>query len=52
MRLTQHLKDLMEKHKIQKKFEIGPELVRPAHLKAQRSEFFEDLNRIKTNQNK
>ena len=33
-------------------FEIGQELVRPAHLKAQWSEFFEDLNRIKTNQNK
>ena len=41
-----------KKHKIQIFFEIGPDLVCPAHLKAQLSEFFEDLNRIKTNQNK
>ena len=34
MRLAQNLKDLMEKHNIQKKFEIGQELVRPAHLNA------------------
>ena len=33
-------------------FEIYQELVRTAHLKAQLSNIFEDLNRIKTNQNK
>ena len=32
-------------------FYIGQELVRPAHLKAQWSDFFNDLNRIKTNEN-
>ena len=42
-------KTKLKKHKF---FEIGQELVRPAHLKAQWSEFFEDLNQIKTNQNK
>ena len=42
----------MEKPIIQKIFEIGPELVRHAHLKAQWSEFFEDFNQIETNQNK
>ena len=41
-----------KKHKIQIFFEIGPDLVCPAHLKAQLSEFFEDLNRIKTNKKK
>ena len=30
---------------------LGQDLVRPAHLKAQWSDFFEDLTRIKTNQN-
>ena len=33
--LSQKLKDLMKKHKIQKNFEIGQELVRPAYLKVQ-----------------
>ena len=33
-------------------FEIGQELVPQAHLKAEWSNFFEDLNGIKTNQNK
>ena len=36
-----------KKHKILKFFEIGPELVRHAHLKAQWSDLFEDLHRIK-----
>ena len=35
MRLPKNLKDLIKKHKIQNFFEIGPELVPPAHLKAQ-----------------
>ena len=35
MRLTQNLKDLMEKTQNQNFFEIGPEWVRHAHLKAQ-----------------
>ena len=37
-----------KKQKIQNFFEIGQELVRPAHLKAQWSDLFEELNQIKT----
>ena len=37
--------------RIQNYFDLGQELVRPAHLKAQWSDFFEDLTGIKTNQN-
>ena len=33
-------------------FDLGQEFVPPAHLKAQWSDFFEDLTQIKTNQNK
>ena len=32
-------------------FDFGQELVRPAHLKAQWSDFLKDLTRIKTNEN-
>ena len=38
MRLTQNLKDQMEKTQNPKFFEIGQESERPAHLKALRSE--------------
>ena len=37
--------------KIQKCFDLGQELVRPAHLKAQWIDFFKDLTGIKTNGN-
>ena len=33
-------------------FDLGQELVPPAHLKVQWSDFSKDLNQIKTNQNK
>ena len=50
-RLSKNLKDLIEKFQIQIFFDLGQELVTPAHLKAQLSNFSEDLNQIKTNEN-
>ena len=43
------LKDLIEKSQNLKIFDLGQELVLQAHLKAQWSNFFKDLNWIKTN---
>ena len=50
MRLAQNMKVPTKNSQIKKKIDLGQELVRPAHLKAQPSDFFEDFNRIKTNQ--
>ena len=49
MQLIQNMKDLIEKCQ-NLIFYLGQELVRPAHLKAQYSNSFEDLNQIKSNQ--